>query len=436
MIRAGIGRWAGGRPLVVSRQRLKGGIARVLVALALLFMTRPFESLLRVGDQDVQLALIGVIIVLFGLDAIRTPRRFFWYLTRDKLLLVILFLVVVSLGWSFAPWRTVPGLANLAAGTFFGFYLALRFRLREQVEIIVLALGIGAVLSLLLGAAFPELGRMVTAGGDIVWDGIYEHKNSLGRYMAILGVAVWALIVERPRRAWAWTLFLLSLFLILRAESATPLLAVALVVVFQPVLHLMRQRARGLRLVTLVLVLAAALAGVAVLLYPQLGGLTEAAMELLGRGPERDTLGIRLDLWGYVWENILERPTLGYGFDAFWVGANRISFVTRVGTVWEIQQAHNGFLELWLQLGAVGLGLMLIHLIWTTWRAIAVGGALLSIEYQWVLGYVAALSVLNVSYSAILGQLTIPWSLYVALSVSLGAALTRQRWARAATPPA
>jgi exopolysaccharide production protein ExoQ len=56
----------------------------------------------------------------------------------------------------------------------------------------------------------------------------------------------------------------------------------------------------------------------------------------------------------------LRRPWLGYGFNAFWLPDE--SYVQKIWHLlrWEPPHAHNGFIELWLELGLLGTGLFLL----------------------------------------------------------------------------
>ena len=67
-------------------------------------------------------------------------------------------------------------------------------------------------------------------------------------------------------------------------------------------------------------------------------------------------------IWSFVPESIAKRPLLGYGFYAFWLGMKGESARLIVGTHWIFGYAHNGILEIWLQLGLVGVVVFFITL--------------------------------------------------------------------------
>jgi O-antigen ligase len=72
------------------------------------------------------------------------------------------------------------------------------------------------------------------------------------------------------------------------------------------------------------------------------------------------TLGRQSTLTGrtYVWERVfkfVENPMLGTGYESFWVG-NRLERMREVDR--DLNQAHNGYIEVYLNLGWVGLALI------------------------------------------------------------------------------
>jgi exopolysaccharide production protein ExoQ len=81
---------------------------------------------------------------------------------------------------------------------------------------------------------------------------------------------------------------------------------------------------------------------------------------LLGRDSQ---LTGRLDLWLILPSYIAERPWLGYGLGGFWVADS-----TNVALIWDAvgwtpPHAHDGWLDLLLELGIVGLALLSVQLL-------------------------------------------------------------------------
>ena len=81
-------------------------------------------------------------------------------------------------------------------------------------------------------------------------------------------------------------------------------------------------------------------------------GASPEALKAMGRNA---TLTDRTAVWKAVF-SLVENPLLGAGFESFWLGP-------RIRWIWEqtgmrINEAHNGFLEVYLNLGLIGLFLL------------------------------------------------------------------------------
>ena len=57
---------------------------------------------------------------------------------------------------------------------------------------------------------------------------------------------------------------------------------------------------------------------------------------------------------------IAKRPVLGYGYQAFWLGLEGESYRIILAVSWVLAQAQNGFLDVMLEMGAVGLVIVLL----------------------------------------------------------------------------
>jgi exopolysaccharide production protein ExoQ len=90
-------------------------------------------------------------------------------------------------------------------------------------------------------------------------------------------------------------------------------------------------------------------------LFVGIGGLL---LQSLGRNA---TLTGRTELWPALLE-LAGNPVIGTGFESFWLGE-------RLEKMWSLYwwhptQAHNGYLEIYLTLGWIGIGLLALVAIW------------------------------------------------------------------------
>ena len=93
----------------------------------------------------------------------------------------------------------------------------------------------------------------------------------------------------------------------------------------------------------------------------------------------------------------VSNPILGVGFDSFWTSPNAQTFHQNLDLLhWfhadQINEAHNGYIEVYLNLGWVGLGLISLVLISGYRSAVAafrvgsasVGGLMLACIVGWI----------------------------------------------------
>lgn len=86
------------------------------------------------------------------------------------------------------------------------------------------------------------------------------------------------------------------------------------------------------------------------------------SLSFLGKDP---TLTDRTNVWALVLGQPFN-PLIGTGFEAFWLGERR----ERIWAVfwWQPRQAHNGYLETFVNLGLIGLGLMITLIVTTFFK--------------------------------------------------------------------
>jgi len=187
--------------------------------------------------------------------------------------------------------------------------------------------------------------------------GLTQNKNMFGAISMILGLAaVWRyLVVLREKgskgRAKALMsyacLILMSIWCVWTAGSTTALVCFLL----GSALLIMSRWSLVRRPMVLHLIIATAvfLAVYAAILNPHLG-----VVEAMGKDP---TLTGRTDVWQAVIQLVPNR-LLGAGFESYWLGS-RLKELRSIFP-WEINEAHNGYIEIYLNLGWAGATLLAI----------------------------------------------------------------------------
>lgn len=297
-------------------------------------------------------ALFLVVSTILTLPYVDRLKRVAWFAAP---VLATACLAVLSTAWSQDPAITIRRSIMLLWPTIFALFLHVRYEYQEQLELLLLAGIAAAALSILMGVAFPKVGLDPTMH-DGSWQGIFPQKNVCARacvFFSLPAVVMWGRSVKGTLAAMLALLLLGAL--VYKTHSATGMVLIAVAVLATVSLRFFRKLPANESVVLGVVLIGGAIAGM-YLLIEGFGNL----LQFLGRD---STLTGRTAIWDGVIEAITKHPVLGYGFAAFWLGVKGESANVVLAARWLIPAAHNGFLDLWLQLGGVGLALFLISLV-------------------------------------------------------------------------
>jgi O-antigen ligase len=366
------------------------------------------------GGIPADYALVQLIFLLiYGVTFLLLVARWkkvTYLLSKDRFIWVLIAVAVFSMFWSDAPDVTKTRTIALVGTTLFGFYLASRYSMKQQLQLLAWAFGISIVLSFMFAVGVPKLGIMggLHAGK---WRGIYAHKNVLGKMMVMSALIFLLLAISAKRnRRILWGGFSLSAMLIVLSASSTSLVnLIALIAAF---FALRTLRLRYEQMIPALLAIAI-VAGSLQLLY------TANADALLGLFGKDATLSGRTDMWPYVLEKIWERPWLGYGYSGFWRGLDGESAYIWYATRWTPPNAHNGLLDLWLDLGLLGVSIYLLGFLTSFIRAIARVRLSRTTEEFWPVIYMLYMVLANLTESTMLERNSLYWVLFAALILSI-----------------
>jgi exopolysaccharide production protein ExoQ len=211
-----------------------------------------------------------------------------------------------------------------------------------------------APVSILLIKYYPDLGRSYNIWTfEPMYTGVATTKNGLGMICLVLGLgAVWRFCSayrepgsrRRIRQLIAHGILIAMVtWLLWIANSITSLscflmagIVIGMTSLFRPV---RTPVAINIMVASMVCISFSAL-------FLNVGG---GALETMGRD---SSLTGRSAIWDIVL-HLVTNPVLGTGFESFWLGK-------RLQTVWDgfglhIQEAHNGYLEVYLNLGLIGV---------------------------------------------------------------------------------
>jgi len=292
---------------------------------------------------------------------------------RNAWILLFFLYSAVSVVWSDDPFiaskRWIKGVGNLVAA------LILLTELRPFVSLSLILRFLGFVLvplSVLFIRYFPDLGRGYHWGGQPMYTGVTFSKNSLGQLCLILGVYFcWELITNRSRAEQAnaripWSVYVVMLpclaWLIRVADCATcsSLMVVAVSILLAGRLPSFARRPK--RFVVIGVVAAALVAGL-----EQEFQIKDSVIRMLGREPDLTT---RTPIWDILLE-MAPHKWIGAGYESFWSGDRLTEIWARLGnSSIGIIQAHNGYIETYLNLGFIGLAILTAALLTGAIRAV------------------------------------------------------------------
>ena len=356
----------GAAPRVVVSTRLVRSLATIMPALLVSFSAL-VEPLLNLGmsrgvyfggvelESESKTRLAQVVMPMFLVAALalaamappRVPGRLLRVAAPAALLLLM---ALASTMWAQAPVNTLKlALYQVVLFTALLVFVAVARDAPAVVRWVLLAFAAVVAVNLVAVATRPA--------GLIGHQGIYFYKNTLG---AAGGCAfLFGLFhIADPRWFWrlvAWFTVLGALVIVLASDSKTALALMLLTPVLAVGLLLARQ-ALGLGPLASTVLIGACAA------FALVGGTA-----MLGLGTD-DVLNMtwgdttftgRTHIWGFVLDYWEASPWIGNGYRGFWsLGQASPKHGSEIEFIRTIGSGHNGFLDMMLDLGLVGLGLL------------------------------------------------------------------------------
>lgn len=368
-----------------GRLLLRGYAVLLLTAL---FAHSAVYNLLGLAGAGIVLAVLtlGTLAIAIPLIASSRPQPFPWRRLPWAALAYVA-LAILSLAWSHWRWPTLLTWILLAAVTVNALFIAYALTWREIVQVLasafkwIVALSFALELWVSVVLRHPLLPNFVDppeGGIDPQWYWVRDNLLDGGRVQGLVGnsnllaiVCVFAIITfgvryaARARWRVALALWMLAAaYLLVRASSATAYVsALAAAAVLVVALLIRRTRTPAERAKVYAVCAAVIVAGavaVATLQRPLLAAL----------GREADLTG-RTDLiWTAVAERAARHPVFGNGFSSPWVPTDPAFDHWIVDHGITVFHAHNMWLDVLLQLGAVGVALLAVaylSLLWRSW---------------------------------------------------------------------
>lgn len=333
------------------------------------------------------LVTIGVAAIVVVVGLLQPPRRRL-PVALTASLTIGGGLCSVSVAWSVAPFSTFPfGVAVLATLTAL-LVVARRFDVWSVLDGLASGLRIVLLVTLAVAVVAPGVGLVDEDYQTGALKGLFEHRNLLA-FVALIALILYIFLGSIRSRGWVFAHVALASACLLGSQSQTALVSLGAALAMTLALVVI-SRMRGL---PRVLVGIFVTVGVGYVVYLCLFFLGDVAADL-GRDA---TLTGRTDVWPAVLQAIARHPVLGYGWDGLWHENDPTTNEMWRAAGFKMYHAHDGFLEILLELGVVGLfvvGIMLLAgLVVSVLKRLAGGGP----EYLWAFATTIALVISDIS---------------------------------------
>jgi exopolysaccharide production protein ExoQ len=370
------------------------------------------------GEDSVAEHIFTYLICLTSVSLfLKSPRRVWRRFSSVPWIAVCPFLAIMSSLWSETPAKTLRAGVILLCTTVWAAYFSEKYTFREQMVLLFTAGVIVITASLAFGAALPQYGLDHLGGHDNAWKGIFPSKNTCGAVVLLLLIPAFYITPRRRHLLLRSVYVLMALTLLVLSRSVAAWIGLgAFVAYFVMSVNLTRFRTRDM--LAIGGLLAIGVMAAAAYVYSDFTRL----MYMVGKDP---SMNGRAEIWSAVFASIFKHPVLGYGYSAFWRGleGESANVSMRLGVIYG--QSQNGFLDVWLQLGAAGLLSVVMFLLGACRDLLRSGRYRYTAAYQGYLALFCLFILYNLGESGILNAKHISWILLVTSSFSLRA-MSRQ----------
>ena len=350
-------------------------------------------------------------------------NNYFHLMKKNKYYLILIFLILFSMFWSASFILTFRRCIALMGTIYVGIYLSDRYMIKDVVKILSVSFTIIIIFSLMSLFIITDYAMHNNYWDHYYgsWRGVFVNKNHLGRIMS-LSILCWFFLLGCKKNKLIYMLgFILSFILLIKSNSITGFLGFISIIIVSFVYRLIKIRF-NIKINNLKFNFTSFLPIVSfiIILLNACYFFFEDIIILLGRD---STLSNRTLIWFSCLQMILKAPFLGYGYGAFWMGyqgpsGDMLKYYNSI-LEWVVPHAHNGLIDIALQLGIVGVLLFLLVLLNTLNNLIKCSYFLKENELFFIIGFLSLFVTLNFSESVALEQNNIFWILFTMISFKL-----------------
>jgi len=275
------------------------------------------------------------------------------------------FSIFWSVYWEVSLYRWITFLCVIITGG----YIGLRYDIKKLFNFLsvfgIYILFLSSIVIFLL----PNIGIQNYYIIQGAWKGIFWHKNHMGLIAAFINILFLINIIytlqSGMKNILSWgLLYLLSLFFVYQTDSVAAYFTIIFlhgIILFALMWLKIKEKISRLHY----LIFLAVLVLTSLVMFLNL----DLLFGVFNRSP---TLTGRVPMWSYLFDTYFsERQLGGYGFNAFWyVDSYRVDIGLAAGYPDPIVIADNGFIDILINTGYIGLFLFSIFYFGVWWRSI------------------------------------------------------------------
>jgi exopolysaccharide production protein ExoQ len=317
----------------------------------------------------------------------------------------------LSLGWTIDSYETLRAILLLWAGQIFVFAVAGKYSWDRIITLLAICLCGLVAFSLIVVVAMPSVGRMQ----DIhlgAWSGAWAEKQGMGIYASHGLMAALTMVWRGQAYRWWWLGVLICAIGIIGTTSKTALIMtfLALAVGFW-----FRIFYRGL----LGKVIGGWLAALgAILIIPIATGSVDGLLKAMGKSSD---LTGRADIWSAVQKVADMRPDHGWGYQAIFRGKDDMTSPYQWINEWTDflpANAHSSWLDVYVQLGHIGVALLIACVIWA-WIGLFVTREKSNRSIAFIAATLAPITFISFTETNLLVGMELQWILFTLLACKL-----------------
>jgi exopolysaccharide production protein ExoQ len=372
---------------------------------------------------------------IFLVAAIIVLRNQYWSLVHVRNMNPFLILFVLYCGltmlWSPEPVVTLKRVIQLVGLITVGIAASPPIGYpRQLMDTLLGTFSILMFLSIIIVLMMPSVG--IDTELNNAWRGIFSQKNALGAISALSAI-FWVRQLFEKRMPFMMCAggVLFSLLLLVMSKSTTALLVFMLCC---GLYLLLRKRYLvglfdGSRAILAVAFVVVSCLMVFYIFQSRLPNWAEVFYPIEYFFHKSVDLTGRTEIWQLVLLEINQHPWFGIGYGAFWLGEGSASQYIIDIMHWVPLQSHNGYIDIWNELGFAGLGLfagVVVFHIYNLIRFIKIDREDAAIH--WILFIFILIS--NISESELFRGVSFQNILFIVSSVAVSSRLTMHRMTR------